>query len=88
MLFPCTCFALLIDKLAGGDEDSIRPNKHFGPWLDPYGLAQAPAPEDGKKTYYLVDGETNAIVDVLHLGKRAEARLLRRVAKSKEKEAL
>lgn len=52
-----------------------------GPWLDPYGLAQAPAPEDGKKTYYLVDSERNAIVDVLRLGKRAEAQLLRRAAR-------
>ena len=40
-----------------------------GSWKDPYGLARDTADVPGKKTYYIVDSETNAIVDVKRLGK-------------------
>ena len=39
------------------------------PWFDPYGLARDTADVSGKKTYYVVDSERNAVVDVIHLGK-------------------
>ena len=70
MLFPCTYLALLIEKLTGKDSNSVQSNKHFGSWKDPYGLAQGEVNNTpGKKTYYIVDSEKNAIVDVKHLGK-------------------
>lgn len=70
MLFPCTYLALLIEKLTGKDSNSVQSNKHFGSWKDPYGLAQSDSDDiPGKKTYYIVDSEKNAIVDVKRLGK-------------------
>ena len=48
------------------------------PWFDPYGLARDAADIPGKKTYYIVDSERNAVVDVLHLGKWGQAYLERR----------
>ena len=39
------------------------------PWFDPYGLARDTVDVPGKKAYYSVDSERNAVVDVIHLGK-------------------
>lgn len=44
-----------------------------GSWRDPYGLARDTADVRGKKTYYIIDSETNAIVDVKRLGKWGQA---------------
>lgn len=44
-----------------------------GPWKDPYGLAQDNTDTPGKKAYYIVDSQTNAIVDVKRLGKWGQA---------------
>ena len=70
MLFPCGCFCLLVDKLAGENGNGTPRNKHFGSWEDPHHLAQGKTTDvPGKKTYYVVDSERNAVVDVIHLGK-------------------
>ena len=48
------------------------------PWLDPYGIARDAVDVPGKKTYFIVDAEKNAVVDVLHLGRWGQKRLNRR----------
>lgn len=56
----------------------------FGPWIDPYGLGRDYPDDDGKKTYYIVDSEKNAIVDVKRLGKRGQAYLAWRGKRKKK----
>ena len=73
MLFPCCCFSMLVEKLSEGNP--IQDNRRFGPWLDPYALAEDAADVPGKRTYYIVDAERNAIVDVKRLGKWGQAYL-------------
>ena len=42
-----------------------------GYWSDPYGLARNYVDDgnDARKAYYIIDSETNAIVDIIRLGK-------------------
>ena len=47
------------------------------PWLDPYGIARDAVDVPGKKTYFIVDAEKNAVVDVLRLGRWGQKRLNR-----------
>ena len=51
------------------DDISNKAKCKGGCWFDPYGLARDTADVPGKKTYYIVDSETNAIVDVKRFGK-------------------
>lgn len=63
----------LIEKCRDGNRKEARAKRvkvmSDIPWLDPYGLARDTADVPGKKTYYVVDSERNAVVDVIHLGK-------------------
>lgn len=64
---------MLVDKSVGKEESGVQSNKHFGSWKDPYGFAQGNTDIPGKKTYFIVDSEKNAIVDVKRLGKWGQA---------------
>jgi len=77
--FILTYVGLWLERSAKkSDEGNQNKKRHLyngytpsvGPWKDPYGLAQGDTNNiPGKKTYYIVDSETNAIVDVKRLGK-------------------
>ena len=67
MLLPCGFIAMLVNRFAV--EEPVQNKRHYGAWPDPYGLARDTADIPGKKTYYIVDSERNAVVDVIHLGK-------------------
>ena len=67
MLLPCGFIAMLVNRFAV--EEPVQNKRHYGAWLDPYGLARDTADIPGKKAYYIVDSERNAVVDVIHLGK-------------------
>ena len=57
----------------------------YGAWLDPYGFARDAADVPGKKTYYIVDSERNAVVDVIHLGRWGQKWLNRRAKRQASK---
>ena len=54
------------------------------PWLDPYGIARHAVDVPGKKTYFIVDAEKNAVVDVLRLGRWGQKRLNRRAKRTQK----
>ena len=66
--------ATLIDGIRGDKKVQMKQGirtllEYEIPWLDPYGLARDAVDVPGKKTYFVVDSERNAVVDVIHLGK-------------------
>ena len=56
-------------KLGVSGDISCKTKCNGLPWFDPYGLARDAVDVPGKKTYFVVDSERNAVVDVIHLGK-------------------
>ena len=67
------CIGTILERSAkklgiSGDISSKAKCKDI-PWFDPYGLARDAVDVPGKKTYFVVDSERSAVVDVLHLGK-------------------
>lgn len=71
------------EKLGVSDDISNKAKCKGGRWFNPYGLAQNYV-DDGnstKKAYYIVDSETNAIVDIIRLGKWGQKWLKYRTAR-------
>jgi len=59
-----------------------------GRWKDKFGMLEdipkeLPEDRDGWRTVYIVDSETDEIVDVKHLSERAMARLEKRMSREK-----
>ena len=89
--FILTCTGAILERNAkrlGVSGDISNKAKCKGiPWFDPYGLARDAADVPGKKTYYIVDAERSAVVDVIRLGKWGQKRLERRAKRQAERES-
>ena len=85
--FAIAYSAIIRDKVASGRTDGVGKGKHVeSPWSDPYRLvSRYPDNDPSKKTYYIIDSEKNAIVDVKRLGKWGQAYITWRGKRQKQK---